>query len=130
MRTFVVVALAAVGLVWAGASAQQETRPAPGFGSGEMTVRGTVDVANVPDVNAAQRGEWHVEIGNTPTVVVAPPDFATKGSRYAITWPDGQQETVTIADSGRGEWVQVQGSGGGGRRWVNLAAARAVEESR
>jgi hypothetical protein len=95
-----------------------------------MTVRGTVDVGNVIDVAAAQRGEWRVAVASAPPVVVAGLDFVKKGGRYSITWSgDGPQEAVTIAGMGQGGWVQVESSSGR-QRWVNLAVARAVEEGK
>jgi hypothetical protein len=136
MRTrFMIAALAAALLVWAGVSAQQGTRPTPGPGTGIVTVTGSVDIGNTLDVRAAQRGDWRVavantpdvRVANTPSVVVAPPGFVKKGL-YEITWPSGDRETVTIVEVGPGGWVQVtKASRDGRRRWVNLSAARDVE---
>lgn len=133
MRTALIVFLAAAGLalVWPAASAQQEVFRTPGPGTGMVTVQGSVDIGNVPDVNAAQRGEWQVAVSNVPTVVTAAPDFVARGGRFTVEWSGGERETVTIVAPGQAGWVQVEHpSGKGRRRWVNLAAALAVEEVR
>jgi len=132
MRTsLVVVALAAAGLFWASAAAQQETRPTPGPGSGTMNVRGTVDIGNVPSVAAAQQGNWRVAVSSAPPVAVAGPEFLKKGSRYVIAWPGADPRAVTVVLVGQNGWVQVEFPDGGGRqRWVNLATAQSVEDAR
>ncbi len=139
MKTpFVVIVLACAILIWVRASAQQEMHPRPGPGSGVVKVTGTVDIGKVPTIAAtqhgdwrvAQYGEWRVAVTEAPPVVVAGPEFARKGGRYSITWPAGDQETVTLVGVGSGGWAQVEHSGGGAkRRWVNFASARAVEEA-
>ena len=122
MQIKVVMAAAGIALLWAGVSAQQESRMKPGPGSGVMNVVGIVDIGNVPVVHATQRGDWQVSLANSPTVRVGGPDFVVKGRRYRITWIPGEQETVEVAEV-NGSWVRV-----GGGRWINLAAARAVED--
>ena len=110
-------------------AAQQDMRPTPGPGSGRMTV----DVATIPVVRVAPHGEWKMSVANvpdvrvvnTPTVAAAAPDFVRSGSRYEITWPGGERETVTVAEA-RGGWIRV---GEGTRpRWLNVGAARSLEE--
>jgi hypothetical protein len=118
----VVMAAAGIALLWAGVSAQQESRIKPGPGSGVMNVVGIVDIGNVPVVHATQRGDWQVSLANSPTVRVGSPDFLLKGRRYKVTWAANDQETVDVTDV-NGSWVRV-----GGGRWINLAAARAVED--
>lgn len=133
MRTAIVVLFATLGLafVWAGASAQQEVRPTPGPGSGMVTVRGTVDVGNVPTVMAAQAGEWRVAISSAPPLMATGPDFLVQGGRYAIVWPTGDRETVHVVATTQAGWAQVEHpTGKGARRWVNLGVALAVEEVR
>ena len=130
MRTSLLVfALAGSAFIWT-ASAQQEMRPTPGPGSGTMTVRGTVDVGNIIDVTASQRGEWKVAVSSVPPMAAASLEFVRKGERYLIAWSAGDPaELVTIAAHGQGGWVQVENPGGR-QRWVNLNVARAVEEVR
>jgi hypothetical protein len=132
MRTSLIALTLAVAASFWTASAQQEVRPTPGPGSGTMTVRGTVDVANVVDVTAAQRGEWRVAVSSVPPVVLAGPPFIANGGRYAVSWSHGATpENITIVGPGRGGWVQVESSGGQGRRrWVNLDVAVSVEDAR
>jgi hypothetical protein len=114
-----VMALMAVGaavVVWIGVSAQQEMLPRPGPGSGIIDVRGTVSLANVPDVRIAE----------IPPVTINGPAFLQRGSRYTVTWPSGEREQITVTETGQGGgWVRVSTS-----RWVNLDAAYAVEQAR
>jgi hypothetical protein len=119
------VVIATAALVWNAAAAQQEMRSTPGPGSGIMNVAGTVNVGNVPDVYASQRGAWKVDVSSTPAVTAASLPFVAVGSRYLVIWQDGGSQTVTIAASGPGGWVRVNSDGQ--PRWVNLAVARAVE---
>ena len=112
-------------LIWAGAAAQQETRPTPGPGSGIMNVAGTVSIGNEPRVQVSNTPD--VRIANIPMVVGAPPPFLRINGRYTITWPDGASDDVTVTDAGQGGWAQVQ-SAGARRKWVNLVTARAIEE--
>lgn len=117
------MALLAVGaalLVWIGVSAQQqEMLPRPGPGSGIIDVRGTVSIANVPDVT----------VTNIPSVTVTGPSFLEKGGRYTITWPSGESEVVTVTETGQGSgWVRVASTRG--PRWVNVDAALSLEQAR
>ena len=129
-------ALIGAALLWAGVSAQQETRATPGFGSGLTKVVGTVDIGNAPEVQAAQRGEWRVAVANSPavsvsnrpTVVVASADFLRKDARYAIIWPTGEREQVIISEVGSAGWVEVD-QPGSLKRWINLSVARSVEQA-
>ena len=124
-----VFALGLASVFWMGATAQQEMRPRPGPGSGSMDV----NVINRPVVGASQAGEWRVtlsqpaevKIANQPTVALAGPSFLRPGGAYRVTWADGHAETVTAVQSAGGGWVQVRHDAGA--RWINLAAARAVE---
>lgn len=128
-------ALASAGLLWAGVSAQQETRKTPGFGSGIVKVIGTVDIGNEPIVRAVQSGQWRVQVANTaavrvantPTVRLASPEFITSNGRYMIVWVTGEREEVRVTEIGTDGWVTVS-QPGGGRRWLNLASARSVEQ--
>jgi hypothetical protein len=114
-----------------GLSARQDQR-VPGPGSGVATVTGTVNIGQIPPVT--QAGTWkvavdnspEVRVSNRPTVSVASPEFLKQGSRYAITWTDGARENVTISGLAAGGWVRADSGGRG--RWLNLAAARSVEE--
>jgi hypothetical protein len=136
MRLQVLIgALAGVGLIWTGLSAQQETRTTPGFGSGIVKVVGTVDIGNVPEVLAGQRGEWRVavantaavRVANTPTVLVGNPEFVKTGAQYLIVWVTGEREQVTVTATATGGWIEVD-QPGSLRRWINLSSARSIEE--
>ena len=124
MRTPAVISgIFFAALLFVAVSAQQEMSPRPGPGSGIMDVRGSVNVANTPNVRAAQEGDWRVAVANTPSVRVSSPPFLKTGARYVITWTDGSSETVGVASLGGDGWIEVEGA----RRWVNLSAARAVD---
>jgi hypothetical protein len=114
------LAIVAAALVWIGVSAQQqEMLPRPGPGSGVVDVRGTVSLAGVSEVRLA--GVPDVNIVHMPG-----PAFVKQGGRYVVTWPTGEQETVTVTAAAQGgAWVRV-----GTSRWLNLDAARAVEQAR
>jgi hypothetical protein len=127
MHTRFIAGIAVALLFWAVLSAKQETRTTPGFGTGVVTVRGTVGIENTPDVRAIQGGEWRVAIANVPVVAVSGTAFARRSGRYDITWPSGEHETVVIVEVGQSGWVQVDDRTGR-RRWVNLAVARSVSE--
>lgn len=130
VTTAAFVLLAACVLIGMTVGAQQEMRPTPGPGSGRMTV----DVATVPIVQVAPAGEWRttvtnvpdVRVVNTPHVLTAAPEFLRSGRRYQIGWLSGERETITVAEVGRGEWIRVDEPDR--RRWVNVAAARWIEE--
>ncbi len=140
--TIVLVGILA-GLIWVGVSAQQQRpqpqqpqgQPLPGFGSGVLTVAGTIEVGNVPAVLANQQGEWRVAVANspdvritnTPTVTLAALPFVRLGGRYEITWTTSERETLTIQQLGMGGWAKAD-SGKGRPRWINLAVARSVDE--
>ena len=135
-KTFITtIALAIALVVWVGLGAQQEMLPRPGPGSGVTGV--------------SQKGEWSVAINNTPSVritnpiQVRGPIFLKRGA-YRVTWPNGETEGVTIINIASetqrtGDrmaerspelitdgWVEVQSEGR--RRWVNIMAARSIEE--
>ena len=93
-----------------------------------------MDVATIPIVRVAPAGEWRmtvanvpdVRVVNTPTVASAAPDFVRSGARYEITWSGGERETVTVSQALPGGWIRVEE--GDRRRWLNVAAARSLEE--
>lgn len=120
----------ALGLWSVAAAPQQEVRPTPGPGSGTMAVRGTVDIGRMPELAVSQRGLWQVAVTGAPPVTVSGPAFVNKGGRYTISWPSGEPETVTVLDPAQGGWLQVEFAANGGRRWVNAASARAIQEAR
>ncbi|MEO8076685.1 MAG: hypothetical protein ABI818_10175 [Acidobacteriota bacterium] len=128
LRLIIGAAVAGAVALIAGVSAQ-DVRSAPGFGTGIVNVRGTVEVANALDVRASQVGPWQVAIANIPevrpVVEFAGTGFVTRGKRYDVTWTGGERESVTIEDVGQNGWVRVTGAR---RRWVNLTNARSVEE--
>jgi hypothetical protein len=131
MRIAVIALLAAGGLWWA-QSASGQAQPVPGFGSGIVTVQGTVGIGKLPDklpdIDVGQRGEWRVAVSNTPTVTPAlPPVLASAGVRVLVTWPSGESERIVVAQMA-GAWARVDGPEG--QRWLNLATARAVEQAR
>jgi hypothetical protein len=112
----------------------QEPQPLPGQTSGIVRVAGSVEVANSPTVLSQQLGEWKVGIANvpdvrvvnTPTVSVATPDFLRKGSRWRITWANGEGQVVEVVQTTGGGWVRV--AAGARQRWINLATVRSVED--
>ena len=124
-----VILLAGVGI--AAASARQGQN-VPGLGTGEVTVKGVVGIANT--VPVTQSGAWkvgvdgspEVRVANQPIVWIAPPSFIKAGGRYAITWNAGDTETVTVSGVAGAGWVQVTTSGSPAR-WINVTLARAIE---
>jgi len=130
--TSVVASAAAVALAVA-ARAQVQTVPGPG--SGIVTVTGRVEVADGV-IHAVQNGEWRVLVANapdvrvvnTPTVAQAPLPFLKVGALITITWPDGTREPVAISQLGGGAWIRVEGRPQG--RWINLSAARSVDDAK
>jgi hypothetical protein len=128
MRTgLIVVALGMAAVLWVGVSAQQEMLPKPGPGSGTTKVSGAVSIAGAADVNASQQGDWRVAITGQPEVRLAAAPFVRSGSKYEITWTNGDKESVTIAATGHDGWVRVENPRG---RWVNLQNARSVDSDR
>jgi hypothetical protein len=131
MSKQLVGAAMAAALFWVAASAGQDVRPVPGFGSGVVTVKGTVDVGSMPDlsVKAAQAGEWKVSVADTPNVRVAATthlDFLRQGQRYRIVWAPDQVEEVVVAQLGSWGWIRVESKER--RRWINLNEALGVVE--
>jgi uncharacterized protein (DUF58 family) len=109
-------------------AAQVNVQPVPGPGSGVVTVTGKVEISNVPDVGASQRGDWKadVRVTNTPTVALESLPFLKPGSRYEVTWANGDKETVRVVQAAPGGWARVESSAR--TRWVNLTVARSVDE--
>jgi hypothetical protein len=111
------------------ASAQEGQR-LPGPGSGIIKT----EIVNTPEVEARQHGEWAVSIANVPdvrvvhvpAVSVAPPEFMRKGGRYEVTWPGGERQQIVVAQVAAGGWIKIDADAR--ERWVNLSAARAVDE--
>ncbi len=112
------------------APSRAQVQSVPGPGSGVVTVVGKVDIENVPTVVATQGGEWKVvadtRVTNTPTVVIASPPFLKQGGRYEVWWSGAEKEIVRIVQVSATGWVQVDAPGRG--RWMNLTAARSVQE--
>jgi hypothetical protein len=135
MRTKAATGILIVGaaLVWARVPNGQ-VQPAPGPGTGRVTVEGTVNIGNVPVVETVQRGDWKVSVANapevrvvnTPVVGISPLPFLKVGGRYEVVWGAGEREVLVIAQLGSGAWARVETPGR--RRWLNLSAARAIEE--
>jgi hypothetical protein len=127
-----VILLAGVGATSLSAGQGQSV---PGLGSGEVTVKGVVGIANT--VPVTQSGNWRVgvdgtadvRIGNEPIVWIAPPSFIKAHGRYAITWNDGGTENVTVSAMAGAGWIQVT-TNNGSTRWVNVTLARAIEAAR
>jgi hypothetical protein len=126
--------IVAAALCWAALSAAQ-TQPIPGPGTGIVPVTGTVTIEQMPAVSALQEGPWQVSvinapevrIANRPVISLAPTEFLRKGGRYAVTWSTGERETVTVAESGAGGWVRVDTTDR--QRWINVGAARSIEDA-
>jgi hypothetical protein len=135
MRTTLVtgVLIGVTAFYWVRSTAGQ-VQPVPGFGTGTVTVQGEVDIRKLPPIDVGQRGDWKVSLANvadvrvvnTPAVAIALPPFLRTGGRYEVTWPAGDRETFAIAQLGGGTWVRTAGDGR--PRWLNLAAARTIEE--
>jgi hypothetical protein len=110
----------------------QEVQKVPGFGTGVVTVAGTVDIGNTPLVLAHQAGEWKVVLAappdvrvvNAPSVSVPTPAFLRSGSRYEITWSTGDRQVVRVIEVAPGGWLRVESPA---ERWINIASARSVE---
>ena len=142
-KPFIIVgALGIAVATWTQLGAQQDMQPRPGPGTGIT--------------RAAQHGDWEVAISNTPTVRVANtlpvqvrgPMFL-KNRTYKVTWPNGDEERLTLilvpearpvdrnaerlpersAEMMPETWAEVQ-TANGNRRWINLTAARSIEEAR
>jgi len=124
-----VILLAGVGI--AAASARQGQN-VPGLGTGEVTVKGVVGIANT--VPVTQSGAWkvgvdgspEVRVANQPIVWIAAPSFIKAGGRYVITWNAGDTETVTVSGVAGAGWVQVTTSNSP-TRWINVTLARTIE---
>jgi hypothetical protein len=129
-RRQTILAMVLVLVAWSATSAQQG-QPRPGPGTGIVSVEGTVNVANLPVVNAggmaalpsAQVGDWKATVTSMPPVTLASMPFVRPGSRYVVTWA-AETETVSVVSMGPGAWIRVSGKTD---RWVNLAMARSVE---
>jgi hypothetical protein len=136
MRNRLVIAGVLGTALYAVVLAAQAVQPRPGPGNGIVTVEGAVSIDNRPTVTALQEGEWKMTVANTPGVhvvsaapiAIAPPDMVKAGVRYLITWSSGENETVTVLQPGPGSWARVDGSDRR-NRWVNLGAARAIQEA-
>jgi hypothetical protein len=110
----------------------QEVQKVPGFGTGVVTVAGTVEIGNTPLVLAHQAGEWKVVLAappdvrvvNSPSVSVPTPAFLKSGSRYEITWSTGDRQVVRVIEVAPGGWLKVESAA---ERWINIASARSVE---
>ena len=128
MRTKVVtgVLLAVAALLWA-RSTDGQVQSVPGPGSGIVTVQGEVDIRRLPPIDVSQRGDWKVSLANVPDVRVVntPLAFLKVRGQYVVTWPAGDRETVVIAEFGSGGWIRAAAVG---RRWLNLATAKTIEE--
>ena len=128
-RTIGVILLVGVGLT---AVSARQGQNVPGMGTGEVTVKGVVGIANT--VPVTQSGAWkvgvdgspEVRVGNQPIVWIAPPSFIKSSGRYAITWNAGDTENVTVSGVAGAGWVQVTTSNSS-TRWINLTLARAIE---
>ena len=136
MRTRVIIGIViAVGGLYLAGSTAGQVQSVPGPGSGMVAVQGEVDIRRLPPIDVGQRGDWKVSLANvpdvrvvnTPTIAVAPLAFLRVGGRYDVIWPAGDRETVGIAELGSGGWVRAAGAGR--RRWLNLAAAKTIEEA-
>jgi len=110
-----------------------QVQPQPGPGSGVVTVNGVVDVGKMPLLDVAQRGDWKVSLAapadarivNSPNVTLAAPAFVRVGGRYQVMWPGGEREAITVQVLD-GSWVRTASQPR--QRWLNLAAALAIDE--
>ena len=142
-KLFIVIGALGIALTtWVQLRAQQEMQSRPGPGSGIT--------------RSAQHGDWEVAINNTPTVRIADtlqvqvrgPVFL-RNRLYKVTWPNGDEERLTVitvpvprpadrsadrlpersAEMMADSWAEVQ-TANGNRRWINVSAARSIEEAR
>ena len=126
----ILLAAAAVAAVSA-----RQGQSVPGLGTGVVTVKGVVGIANT--VPVTQSGAWKVgvdgtadvRVSNEPIVWIAPPSFIKARGRYAITWGGGEREDVTVSAVAGAGWVEVT-TNNGSSRWVNLTLARAIDAAR
>ena len=105
MRIAVIALLAAGGLWWA-QSASGQAQPVPGFGSGIVTVQGTVGIGKLPDklpdIDVGQRGEWRVAVSDTPTVTPAlPPVLALRRCPHPRDVAQRRERTYRRGADGR-----------------------------
>ena len=133
MRTKVVAGVVVMAAMCWGRLVTGQVQAVPGPGTGIVTVQGEVDIRRMPPMAVMQGGQWKVSLEGASDVrvvapvAIAPLPFIRAGVRYVVTWPAGDTETVTVAETGGGAWVRA---GGPGRaRWVNLAVAKGVEEA-
>ena len=153
-KTFIIIgALALLATGWTGLGAQQQemlSRPGPGSGITRSAQHGDWEVAisNTPTVR----------IADTPPVQLRGPVFL-KNRSYKVIWPNGDEERLTLisvpdqrlavrnserldrpdrnperlaersAEAMADTWAEVQ-TASGNRRWINLMAARSIEETR
>jgi hypothetical protein len=126
IKLLIGAALAIAVVSWSRTSSGQ-VQPMPGPGTGVVTVTGSVEVAKMPGVDAAQRGDWNVSILSVPPE--APLPFLKAGVRYFVVWTVAETEIVTVAALGPRGWVRVEEPDASGR-WVNLDGARSVRPAR
>jgi hypothetical protein len=124
--TSVSAGLMAVAVLLLTAPSHGQVQPMPGPGSGVVTVTGRVEIGNIPEVGASQRGEWRVALSHVPTIELAPLGFVKAGARYQIDWSNGDKEVVRVLQPLPGQWVRVESTQR--PRYLNLSAARAIDE--
>jgi hypothetical protein len=122
-----ICAIAVAAVLWVRPSVGQ-VQPMPGPGSGIVTVKGTVNLGDVPPVNVTQLGEWKVAVTSAPAAVIAPLPFIKMGGRYQVVWNASEQEVVRITQLGTAGWFRVETAQK--TLWLNLNTARSVEELR
>jgi hypothetical protein len=118
----------AAAVVFGVASADQ-TLPAPGPGTGVVTVQGDVsvkgDVKVVNDVNARQSGPWTVGVSGIVNTSPQVLPFVRVGRSYVIQWPDGSVQTIAPRET-HGSWARIDSDGK--VYWINLAVVHSIQE--
>ena len=150
-KSFIIIGALAIAVTgWTQLGAQQQemlSRPGPGSGITRSAQHGDWEVAisNTPTVRVA----------NTLPVHLRGPVFL-KNRTYKVVWPNGDEERLTMisvpdqrvadrsperpdrsperlpersAEAMADTWAEVQ-TASGNRRWINLLAARSIEETR
>jgi hypothetical protein len=135
LKTIIAVMFAAVVTITWVRSSSGQVQPAPGPGTGIVTVTGHVGINDIVRVAPAVT-DWRVVVGNvpdvrvvnTPAVTLSLPSFIKVGGRYEITWGPNERESIRVVETLTGGWVRAESANR--PRWLNLTIARGVEEIR
>lgn len=125
-----VAAVCAAGLLIVAALAKATSGqgfPKPTLPEGPVEVRGNVNVANSPAVEARQSGPWTVRLDDLSRVHLATPSFIEKDGTYDIRWSEldrwDRYRVLEVTTSG---WVLATGGGSSVRQYLNVARAVSI----